>query len=105
EALVVVPTGELAIQVAEARGQLGRHRHLVALPVYGGQPYDRQLRALARGVQVIVGTPGRLLDHLSRGTLVLDQVRTAILDEADEMLNMGFVEDIEKLLEDRKSGG
>jgi ATP-dependent RNA helicase DeaD len=70
----------------------------VALPVYGGQPYDRQLRALARGVQVVVGTPGRLLDHLARGTLVLDQVRTVILDEADEMLNMGFVEDIEKLL-------
>jgi len=98
QALVVVPTRELAIQVADALGQLGRHRHLVALPVYGGQPYDPQLRALARGVQVVVGTPGRLLDHLARGTLVLDQVRTAILDEADEMLNMGFVEDIEKLL-------
>jgi ATP-dependent RNA helicase DeaD len=98
QALVVVPTRELAIQVADALGLLGRHRHLVALPVYGGQPYDRQLRALARGVQVVVGTPGRLLDHLARGTLVLDQVRTVILDEADEMLNMGFVEDIEKLL-------
>ena len=98
QALVVVPTRELAIQVADALGQLGRHRRLVALPVYGGQPYDPQLRALARGVQVVVGTPGRLLDHLARGTLVLDQVRTAILDEADEMLNMGFVEDIEKLL-------
>jgi ATP-dependent RNA helicase DeaD len=98
QALVVVPTRELAIQVADALGQLGGHRHLVALPVYGGQPYDRQLRALARGIQVVVGTPGRLLDHLARGTLVLDQVRTVVLDEADEMLNMGFVEDIEKLL-------
>jgi ATP-dependent RNA helicase DeaD len=98
QALVVVPTRELAIQVADALGQLGRHRHLVALPVYGGQPYDPQLRALARGVQVVVGTPGRLLDHLARGTLVLDQVRTVVLDEADEMLNMGFVEDIERLL-------
>jgi ATP-dependent RNA helicase DeaD len=98
QALVVVPTRELAIQVADALGQLGRHRHLVALPVYGGQPYEPQLRALARGVQVVVGTPGRLLDHLARGTLVLDLVRTVILDEADEMLNMGFVEDIEKLL-------
>jgi ATP-dependent RNA helicase DeaD len=98
QALVVVPTRELAIQVADALGQLGRHRHLVAFPVYGGQPYDRQLRALARGVQVVVGTPGRLLDHLARGTLVLDQVGTVVLDEADEMLNMGFVEDVEKLL-------
>jgi ATP-dependent RNA helicase DeaD len=98
QALIVVPTRELAIQVADALAELGRHRSLVALPIYGGQPYDRQLRALAHGVQVVVGTPGRLLDHLARGTLVLDQVRTVILDEADEMLNMGFVEDIEKLL-------
>ena len=97
-ALILTPTRELAIQVADALGLLGRHRHLVALPVYGGQPYDRQLRGLARGAQVVVGTPGRLLDHLARGTLVLDQVRTVILDEADEMLKMGFVEDIEKLL-------
>jgi ATP-dependent RNA helicase DeaD len=98
QALVVVPTRELAIQVAGALGELGRARGLVALPVYGGQPYDRQLRALARGVHVVVGTPGRLLDHLARGTLVLDAVRTIVLDEADEMLDMGFVEDIERLL-------
>ncbi|HXM54706.1 MAG TPA: DEAD/DEAH box helicase, partial [Candidatus Dormibacteraeota bacterium] len=98
QALVVVPTRELAIQVAGALGELGRARGLVALPVYGGQPYDRQLRALARGVHVVVGTPGRLLDHLARATLVLDAVRTIVLDEADEMLDMGFVEDIERLL-------
>jgi ATP-dependent RNA helicase DeaD len=98
QALVVVPTRELAIQVADALGDLGRSRRLVAFPVYGGQPYDRQLRALARGVQVVVGTPGRLLDHLARGTLVLDRVRTVVLDEADEMLDMGFVEDIERIL-------
>jgi ATP-dependent RNA helicase DeaD len=98
QALVVVPTRELAIQVAGALGDLGRPRRLVAFPVYGGQPYDRQLRALARGVQVVVGTPGRLLDHLARGTLLLDMVRTVVLDEADEMLDMGFVEDIERIL-------
>jgi ATP-dependent RNA helicase DeaD len=98
QALVVVPTRELAIQVADALGDLGRSRRLVAFPVYGGQPYDRQLRALARGVQVVVGTPGRLLDHLARGSLVLDEVRTVVLDEADEMLDMGFIEDIERIL-------
>jgi ATP-dependent RNA helicase DeaD len=98
QALVVVPTRELAIQVADALADLGRSRRLVAFPVYGGQPYDRQLRALARGVQVVVGTPGRLLDHLARGTLVLDEVRTVVLDEADEMLDMGFVEDIERIM-------
>ncbi len=98
QALVLVPTRELAMQVADALRELGRHRQLVAVPIYGGQPYDRQLRALARGVQVVVGTPGRLLDHLARRTLVLDSVRTVVLDEADEMLNMGFIEDIEKIL-------
>jgi ATP-dependent RNA helicase DeaD len=98
QALVVVPTRELAIQVAGALGELGRARGLVAFPVYGGQPYDRQLRALGRGVQAVVGTPGRLLDHLSRGSLALDSVRTVVLDEADEMLDMGFVDDIERLL-------
>src|SRR5207245_4851748 len=92
------PTRELAIQIAEALRELGRHRRLVVLQIYGGQAYDGQLRALARGVQVVVGTPGRLLDHLARGTLVLDAVRTVVLDEADEMLNMGFLEDIERIL-------
>jgi ATP-dependent RNA helicase DeaD len=98
QALVVVPTRELSIQVAEALHGLGRFRELVTLPIYGGAPYDRQLRALRRGVQAVVGTPGRLLDHLNRGTLDLSGVRTMVLDEADEMLNMGFIEDIEAIL-------
>ena len=98
QALVVVPTRELAIQVAEALHGLGKYRQMVTLPVYGGQPYERQFRALARGVQVVVGTPGRLLDHLDRKTLDLDRVRLVVLDEADEMLNMGFLEDVERIL-------
>src|SRR5258708_2083762 len=98
QALVVVPTRELSIQVAEALHGLGRFRELVTLPIYGGAPYDRQLRALRRGVQPVVGTPGRLLDHLNRGTLHLSAVRTVVLDEADETLNMGFIEDIEAIL-------
>jgi len=99
QALVLVPTRELAIQVAEAFHVLGKYRDLVALPIYGGQPYERQFHALARGVQVVVGTPGRLLDHLNRGTLKLDTVRTVVLDEADEMLSMGFIEDIQTILD------
>src|SRR5256714_1162238 len=98
QALVIVPTRELAIQIAEALHGLGKFRQMVTLSVYGGQPYERQLRALARGVQVVVGTPGRLIDHLNRRTLKLASVRTVVLDEADEMLNMGFIEDIEILL-------
>jgi len=98
QALIVTPTRELAIQVAEAIHAFGKYREVVTLPIYGGQPYERQFRALARGVQVIVGTPGRLLDHLERTTLDLSAVKTVILDEADEMLNMGFIEDIENIL-------
>ncbi|HEX6797665.1 MAG TPA: DEAD/DEAH box helicase [Ktedonobacterales bacterium] len=98
QALIVAPTRELAIQVAEALHTFGKYRELVTLPIYGGAPYDRQLRALKRGVQVVVGTPGRLLDHLNRGTLDLSHIRTVVLDEADEMLNMGFIEDIEAIL-------
>ncbi|MGH2930584.1 MAG: DEAD/DEAH box helicase, partial [Solirubrobacteraceae bacterium] len=98
QALVIVPTRELALQVAEALHELGQPKQVVSLPIYGGQPYDRQLRALRRGIQVVVGTPGRLIDHLDRGSLRLDSVRTVVLDEADEMLDMGFLEDIEKLL-------
>jgi ATP-dependent RNA helicase DeaD len=98
QVLVVAPTRELAIQVAEVLHALGRHRELVTIPIYGGAPYERQFRALARGVQVVVGTPGRLLDHLNRGTLDLSAIRMVVLDEADEMLDMGFLEDIEALL-------
>src|SRR5258708_5832661 len=98
QALVLTPTRELAVQVAEAFHSYGKHHHVSVLPVYGGQPIERQLRALDRGVQIVVGTPGRLLDHIRRGTLRLAQVSTVILDEADEMLAMGFIEDIETIL-------
>jgi ATP-dependent RNA helicase DeaD len=99
QALVLTPTRELAVQVAEAIYTLGRHRGMRALPIYGGQPIDRQLRSLRRGVHVIVATPGRLLDHLRRGTLDLSAVRLMVLDEADEMLAMGFIEDVEAILQ------
>jgi ATP-dependent RNA helicase DeaD len=104
QALVLVPTRELAIQVAEALHAMGRHRQTVTLPIYGGQPYERQFRALERGVQVVVATPGRLIDLLERRTLTLETIRTVVLDEADEMLNMGFVEDIERILSSLPSG-
>jgi ATP-dependent RNA helicase DeaD len=99
QALVLTPTRELAMQVAEAFHSYGKHHRIAVLPVYGGQPIERQLRALDRGVQIVVGTPGRLLDHIRRGTMQLDQVRTVVLDEADEMLDMGFIEDIEAILQ------
>ncbi|HWQ11595.1 MAG TPA: DEAD/DEAH box helicase [Roseiflexaceae bacterium] len=98
QALVLTPTRELAMQVAEAFHSYGRYRGVTTLPVYGGQPIERQLRALQRGVHVVVGTPGRILDHIGRGTLRLDGVRVVVLDEADEMLAMGFIEDIEAIL-------
>jgi ATP-dependent RNA helicase DeaD len=97
-ALVLVPTRELAIQVAEAMHRYGRDMGARVLPIYGGQPIGRQLRALQQGVDFIVATPGRALDHLRRGTLPIRSVRCVVLDEADEMLDMGFAEDIETLL-------
>jgi len=101
QALVMTPTRELAVQVAEAFHAYAKfHADIAILPVYGGQPIERQLRALSRGVHAVVGTPGRLLDHIQRGTLKLDQVRTVVLDEADEMLDMGFIEDIEAILQE-----
>ncbi len=99
QALVLAPTRELAMQVAEAVFRYGKSREARVLPVYGGQPIERQLRALERGVQVVVGTPGRIMDHMRRGTLALDAIRTVVLDEADEMLDMGFAEDIEYILQ------
>jgi ATP-dependent RNA helicase DeaD len=96
-ALVLVPTRELAEQVSQAVHRYGRDLGVRVLPVYGGQPIGRQLQALQRGVDVVVGTPGRVLDHLNRATLRLDAVRTVVLDEADEMLDMGFAEDIEAI--------
>jgi ATP-dependent RNA helicase DeaD len=98
-ALVLVPTRELANQVSEAVHKYGRGLGARILPVYGGQPFGRQAGALRAGVDVVVATPGRAVDHLGRGTLDFDGLRTVVLDEADEMLDMGFAEDIETLLE------
>src|SRR5665648_336038 len=86
QALIVTPTRELAIQVAEEIAKIGKYRHVKLLPIYGGQPIDRQIRALRMGYQVVVGTPGRLLDHLNRGTLRLHHVKMVVLDEADELV-------------------
>ncbi|MFT4988449.1 MAG: ATP-dependent RNA helicase DeaD, partial [Acidimicrobiales bacterium] len=97
-ALIVVPTRELAVQVSEAFFKYGRESRVQVLPVFGGQPISRQLQALKRGVHVVVGTPGRVIDHIKRGSLNLDAVQTVVLDEADEMLDMGFTEDIEAIL-------
>jgi ATP-dependent RNA helicase DeaD len=97
-ALILVPTRELAMQVAEAVHRYGRALGAAVLPVYGGQAFDQQLRGLKRGVDVVVATPGRALDHVRRGTLRLDGVTAVVLDEADEMLDMGFAEDLEAIL-------
>ncbi|MEM9467108.1 MAG: DEAD/DEAH box helicase [Actinomycetota bacterium] len=99
QALIVVPTRELAVQVSEAMHAYGRGQGLKVVPIYGGQPIPRQLQALRRGVHVVVATPGRAIDHIRRGSLALDAIRTVVLDEADEMLDMGFAEDIETILE------
>ena len=99
QGLVLAPTRELAIQDAEAIHSLGRHTDVQVIPIYGGQPIERQLRLLRRGTDIVVGTPGRVMDHVRRGTLVLDGVRLVVLDEADEMLDMGFLEDIELILD------
>jgi ATP-dependent RNA helicase DeaD len=99
QALVLTPTRELAIQVAEAIHTYGKGRPgLRVLPIYGGQSMQQQLRHLRGGVHVVVGTPGRVMDHLRRGTLAFDGLRTVVLDEADEMLRMGFIEDVEWIL-------
>ena len=101
QALVLAPTRELALQVAEAfEGYASQLPSLKVLPIYGGQGYGQQLTALRRGVHVVVGTPGRIMDHLAKGTLDLTELRFLVLDEADEMLNMGFAEDVETILAD-----
>jgi ATP-dependent RNA helicase DeaD len=97
-ALVLVPTRELAMQVAEAVHRYGRALGATVLPIYGGQSFAQQLRALRRGVDVVVATPGRALDHINRGTLELSRIEVVVLDEADEMLDMGFAEDLEAIL-------
>ena len=99
QAIIICPTRELSIQVAEELGKLSSFvKGLHILPVYGGQPIGRQIRVLKKGVHIIIGTPGRLLDHIQRKTLDLSGIETVVLDEADEMLDMGFREDIEKIL-------
>ncbi len=103
QALVLCPTRELAIQVSVELNKLLKYkRGMCALPVYGGQPIDRQIRALERGVQIVIGTPGRLIDHIERRTLNLSGVTTVVLDEADQMLDMGFRDDIEMILQQTK---
>lgn len=104
QVLVLAPTRELAIQVAEAFQKYAAHiKGFHVLPVYGGQDYSGQIRALKRGVHVVVGTPGRVMDHMRKGTLKLNQLSTLVLDEADEMLRMGFIDDVEWILEQTPS--
>src|SRR5690554_3900574 len=97
-ALIMTPTRELAIQVADEIGKLAKFKGVRTLPIYGGQDIGRQIRALKKYPHVIIGTPGRLLDHINRRTIKLDEVQTVVLDEADEMLDMGFMEDIQSIL-------
>ena len=105
QALVLAPTRELAIQVAEAfQKYAAQMPGFHVLPIYGGQSYAPQLSALKRGVHVVVGTPGRVIDHLERGSLDLSQLKTLVLDEADEMLRMGFIDDVEKVLKKTPEG-
>ncbi|HOB50222.1 MAG TPA: DEAD/DEAH box helicase [Mycobacterium sp.] len=100
QALVLAPTRELALQVAEAFSRYGAHRKINVLPIYGGSSYVPQLAGLKRGAQVVVGTPGRVIDHLDKGSLDLSHLDYLVLDEADEMLQMGFAEDVERILAD-----
>lgn len=100
QALVLAPTRELALQVAEAFGRYGAHLKVNVLPVYGGSSYGPQLAGLKRGAQIVVGTPGRVIDHLEKGTLDVSHLDYMVLDEADEMLQMGFAEDVERILAD-----
>ena len=98
-ALILVPTRELAVQVAQAVHRYGKEMGVEVLPIYGGQSFQQQLKVLKRGVDVVVATPGRALDHIRRGTLRLGNLRMLILDEADEMLDMGFIEDVDFILD------
>lgn len=99
QVLILCPTRELATQVADEVHKLAAHKPGIhAVPIYGGASYERQFHELRKGVQIVIGTPGRIMDHLDRGTLVLDSLKMAVLDEADRMLDMGFRDDIEKIL-------
>ncbi|MDP6101824.1 MAG: DEAD/DEAH box helicase, partial [Dehalococcoidia bacterium] len=98
QGLVLTPTRELAVQVTAELCKIGKNRGISVVAIYGGQNIDRQIRDLRRGAHIVVGTPGRMLDHLGRGTLNLRTVNIAILDEADEMLDIGFADAIEDIL-------
>jgi ATP-dependent RNA helicase DeaD len=101
QVLIMCPTRELAIQVAEEMKKLAKYKKDISfLPVYGGQPIDRQIRVLKSGVQIVIGTPGRIIDHVNRGTIDLSSIKLVVLDEADEMLNMGFIDDIKIILKE-----
>jgi ATP-dependent RNA helicase DeaD len=97
-AIILAPTRELAVQVAQELNRIGGNKGVISLPIYGGQSIERQVKSLQKGVDVVVGTPGRVIDHIRRKTLILKDITTVVLDEADEMLNMGFIEDMEKIL-------
>ncbi|HEB75538.1 MAG TPA: DEAD/DEAH box helicase [Nitrospirae bacterium] len=99
-AIILAPTRELAVQVAQELNKIGKNKGILSVPIYGGQSIERQIRSLKKGVDVVVGTPGRVLDHIRRRTLNLKNIRILVLDEADEMLNMGFIDDIETILRD-----
>jgi ATP-dependent RNA helicase DeaD len=103
QGIIIAPTRELAIQVSEELYKIGSGKRVKVLPIYGGQDISRQIRSLKNNPHIIVGTPGRLIDHINRKTLKLGNVHTVILDEADEMLNMGFIEDIESILSETPS--
>jgi ATP-dependent RNA helicase DeaD len=98
QGIIIAPTRELAVQVSEELYKIGAGKRIGVLAIYGGQDINRQIRALKKGPHIIVGTPGRLLDHINRKTINLENIHTVILDEADEMLNMGFIEDIQSIL-------
>ena len=99
QAVVLCPTRELAIQVSSEMRKLGKYKSgIKTLPVYGGQPIDRQIKSLKSGVQVVIGTPGRVIDHINRRTLKMDDVKMLVLDEADEMLNMGFIDQVRDII-------
>lgn len=99
QGLVITPTRELCIQVSEELSRIGKFKRVKTLPIYGGQAIERQIRSLRMGVHIVIGTPGRLLDHIRRNTIKLSNVKMLVLDEADEMLDMGFVDDIEAIME------
>lgn len=99
-AIVLAPTRELAVQVAQELNKIGGKKGIVSVPIYGGQSIERQIRSLSKGVHIVVGTPGRVLDHIQRKTLILKDINIVVLDEADEMLNMGFIEDMERILKE-----